>query len=227
VRVAVAVFAVLLAVAAGCSRPPLGVSEGGTAGASASGGAGAAGAAGATAGVSGSGGQLACPAPAACNDDLRMSALAGTCALDPSGTYYCQCNDGFSIDMKTWRCRAGSVCDNAAKDDAWPFGLRFDTKDCASRPVTGCPDPGSAFALNQIITSAAAKNGCPIVDLLTVRIELAGGCPTLLEARTDYLPDLPQPFLSCLGKVLGSLRVGCAPGPGCALIENDPAGPIP
>ena len=65
------------------------------------------------------------------------------------------------------------------------------------------------------------------MDLLTVRIELAGGCPTLLEARTDYLPDLPQPFLSCLGKVLGSLRVGCAPGPGCALIENDPAGPIP
>jgi hypothetical protein len=150
-----------------------------------------------------------------------MSALAGTCVQDlmATGIYSCNCHDGFSLNPKTGRCRAGTLCDNAASDP-WPFGMRFDTSDCGSRVVTPCV----VGNLESTIASAAASAGCPIVDLISIRVEVPGACPSLLEVRSDFLAELPQPFLACFTKVLGSLSVACAGG--CALIENGPVGPI-
>jgi hypothetical protein len=194
-------LAILLACAAGCSRPPLAAN-----------------------GDAGTGGQPMCPAPAACNDDPAMSALAGTCELNATtGDYSCRCGVGFSVNTATGRCRADTACDKSA-GGPWAFGMRFDPKDCAKRPVTACAT-SSATRLETTIENFAAKNGCPVVDPLTIRIELVNGCPTLLEARSAVLPALPQQFLTCFEQTLATLRAGCASD--CALIANEALGPVP
>jgi hypothetical protein len=71
---------------------------------------------------------------------------------------------------------------------------------------------------------------CALPVLLTIRIELADGCPTLFEARAAspmMLGDFDQPFLACFTAILANLRLGCSTGADCFTATNEPPGPIP
>jgi hypothetical protein len=193
-----------LAFGAACSRPPLSVDHGAAAGA---------------------GGQASCPAPAGCNDDPAMSAIAGTCALnETTGKYTCLCAGGFKLNPETSRCRVSTtpICDQAAAS-GWPFGTRFDATKCASRPVTPCT-PGDD--VEAAVRLDLFENGCTLPYLTTIRVELADGCPALLEARTE-MASLDQSFLTCAEGALRGLRLGCSSGADCVLAVNAPDGPIP
>jgi hypothetical protein len=208
----------LLATGAGCGGRPLGVhpapnvtSDGGRDATIAP--------------MDGSGGPV-CPAPAACNDDPTMSALAGACVA--SGDYfYCQCADGFSINPTTQRCRAGNVC-VAAAADAWPFRMTLDTSDCLSRSPTACGEPGSDphAQVLAMLGHLSSKPGCSLPANLTVRVELVDGCATLLEGlstRGDQgsLAQFYLDFLTCFGTELEATRFGCGTTADCYMAEWD------
>jgi hypothetical protein len=173
----------------------------------------------------------ACPAPAACNDDPAMSALAGTCVA--LGDYwYCQCTAGFSLNPKTQRCRAGSAC-VAAAADAWPFRTGFDTSDCASRPAVACDAPasgGQSLILAKLGRLSIANPTCSLPSYLTVRVELVDGCATLLEGRgpTDDQGPVQQydlDFLECFGAELAATRFACGNATDCYMAEWDTLAP--
>jgi hypothetical protein len=149
-----------------------------------------------------------------CNDDPSVSALEGTCA--PLG--YCECKDGFSLNRKTQHCRAGKDCVAAAADD-WPFRMQLDAGGCASRQATTCP----SGKLDWMALYAAMTNTCHLPANLGIRVEVEGGCPTLLQAKSPVrtsLVDSEMRFLSCFATQLAKTRFAC-PVTDCIMAEQD------
>jgi hypothetical protein len=141
-----------------------------------------------------------------CNEDPSLSSLAGTC----TSRGYCICHDGFSISSKTQRCRVGNTCVAAAADE-WSFRMPIDASDCASRAPTICRNKDlDTSDLDTLMTSSA----CILPVNLLIRVELAGGCPTLLQASprglNPTLSDQDTQFLSCFATQLASRRFSCA-----------------
>jgi hypothetical protein len=167
-----------------------------------------------------------CASPAPCNDDPAMSGLAGTCHVfdGPPQSWWCECADGFSINPATGRCRAGTAC-VAAAADAWPFKMPFDTTDCGSRAPTACEssDAGAEMRVEGTVGSLGWQPTCSLPELLTVRIEITDGCPTLLEGRGVGRSLSPQDtaFLACYGARLASTHVACGSGMACQMMEWD------
>jgi hypothetical protein len=211
------VMGVLGAASTGCGSRPLGVGVVRDAGGNE-----------ATGGANDAGGS--CPGPAVCNDDPSMSALAGTCV--PFGDYwYCECADGFSINPKTQRCRAGNVC-VAAAADAWPFRMTLDASDCASRSATACDEPGSDphAQVLAMLGQLSSEPGCYLPSNLTVRVELVDGCATLLEARSPSGDNGPiaqfyLDFLECFRAKLAATRIACGTAADCYMAEWDTLAP--
>jgi len=227
-------LALALGAATACGRAALLDPAGPAAGTTGS----AAGTDGGAAGAAGAGGADEEPAsqrpctPGAdqtCNDNPVMSALAGMCVARemPAGTSYCTCADGFSINPRTWRCRAGTEC-AASATDAWGFSASFDTQDCARRAVTSCSSLVDR-PVEQAFFALTADRACLLPAYTTLRLELRDGCPTLFEAHTD-LPEgtpLDPSSLGCMAALLAGVRFECSTGTDCALIHFDPVGPIP
>lgn len=131
--------------------------------------------------------------------------------------WYCECHGGFSINPKTARCRAGSACMAAAADD-WQFRMQLDAGGCGSRPATACP--GGAIDLGTL--QALMTGACYLPGYLMIRVELVGGCPTLLEARSTVRPALADDetkFLSCFAPRLAATRFSCAAS-ACAMVVS-------
>jgi hypothetical protein len=108
----------------------------------------------------------------------------------------------------------GSFC-AAAAADPWAISVRLDASDCAMRPAQSCavgPDNGLDGAVGLL-----AMSKCAIPPLVTLRVELASGCPTLLELNRD--PD--NSIVECLQKVLSVARWSCPGDTTCALFEWD------
>jgi hypothetical protein len=150
-----------------------------------------------------------------CNDDPRVSALLGTC--DPAGQ--CVCSDGASINPPTGRCRSGNTCVAAAADD-WAFRMTFDASDCAARTATTCPN--AAFDARAL--ESLWGDTCHFPGYLLVRVELAGGCATVLEGRSyvrSTLDSSDTDFLSCLAPLLAKARFACAAAAECVMDEHD------
>jgi len=150
-----------------------------------------------------------------CNDDPTISAFEGTCV--PQG--WCVCHDGFSINRKTNRCRVGTYCVAAASDE-WQFRMPIDAGDCASRPPTACrKETLDTYDLEAMMMSAT----CFIPADFAIRIELAGGCPTLLEASSrsgrTTLSDSETKFLSCFAPLIATKRFSC-PDSTCVMEEK-------
>jgi hypothetical protein len=164
-----------------------------------------------------------CASPTVCNDDPTQRTPAGTCT--PAGDYwYCECAPGFSINPKTSLCRPGTACVAAAADE-WLFRMSFDASDCATRTASSC-DSGSP-GQDPVSAAALALPGpqCTLPADLTVRIELAVGCPTLLEARGpsegNTLNSYYLDYLQCLAASLDSARLACAGASDCVMAEWD------
>jgi hypothetical protein len=203
---------VVLAAAACARRTPGTPSEAGEADASFDGGPEAPGA------------DAVCKAPTACNDDPTSPMVAGACSYFPAAApwFSCACADGFSVNFKTGLCRAGNVC-MAAGSDAWPLSMPFDTSDCATRVTTRCaqldggPDASLATALTTLMGST-----CRQPELLTVRVEVVDGCPTVFEA--SFLGSKTPPtgmFVACFSPLLAHLRLDCVPSTACFMAEHD------
>jgi hypothetical protein len=145
-----------------------------------------------------------------------VSALWGTCL--PSGG--CLCNDGFSYDAATGKCRPGSLC-VASGADPWVFSIDLPALDCASRPATACAavedDDPLQFTVGMFLGSA-----CGLTELTYVRVVLTDGCPTLVEMKPVSSGATLDPALTaCVSKALAQQRWSCAAPSDCALIEWD------
>jgi len=118
---------------------------------------------------------------------------------------------------------AGTPC-VAAAGDPWTFRTAFDVTDCASRAPTECSSTLADDVKVQDAFSRATGPRCQSPDYLVVRVELVGGCPTSLEARSLARPSLSlveTQYLDCLAPVLASLRVSCAVADDCIMAEHD------
>jgi hypothetical protein len=147
-----------------------------------------------------------------CNDDPAMSALAGRCQNNGE----CLCNGTFSYDWNTGRCRAGTAC-AASAGDPWPDEVTLAVDDCATRPAAACAPAASA---DQAVFNALAdvvKRECNFPNYTYLRVELTGGCATLLEVSPE--PSSAAQLLPCLERVLSSARWDCAPPTACVLYE--------
>jgi hypothetical protein len=170
-----------------------------------------------------------CASPDICSDDPAMSAVAGACV--PDGDYwYCACADGFSINPKTNRCRAGTACVAAAADE-WDFRMPFDASDCAARAPTACDantHPGQDAVATELLALPGPK--CAMPPNLTIRIEVVAGCPVILEGRAPNPGDgtiasFYLDYLHCLADAVGGVRLACAGGPDCVMAEWDTLAP--
>jgi hypothetical protein len=126
---------------------------------------------------------------------------------------YCTCKDGFSVNPATGRCRQGTACVAAGRDH-WAVTVRIASPDCAMRPASACT---SGTSVSGEIDRIALLD-CHLPQLVTLRVELVAGCPTLFELDRD--PGDPS-LLSCLEKVLTSTRWSCAADTDCVLYEYD------
>jgi hypothetical protein len=102
----------------------------------------------------------------------------------------------------------------------WPYRMPIDASGCASRVPTRCVDfdQGGTTPLGSLATlSDSVCDGAPLVSL---RVQVDGGCPTLLEARSAS-PFTPrdQEFLTCFAAALGKLRFECAQGTSCSTLD--------
>jgi hypothetical protein len=154
-----------------------------------------------------------------CNDSPIVSALWGMC--DAPGV--CRCKEGFSINLKTSRCRMGSVCAYAGADP-WPTTVMLDHADCAARPVTVCSAQGPTQ--EQILGGeliAFARKTCGLPPYHTLRVELSSGCPTLLNIKVLAGGTANPMLVACLTQALSRQRWSCPAATDCALGEYDTA----
>lgn len=170
------------------------------------------------------GADAVCQAPTACNEDPTSPVVAGSCSYFPGAApwFSCACADGFSVNFKTGLCRAGNVC-MAAGADTWPLRTPFDTSDCATRVATRCAqvDGGSDASLARALTTLMGST-CMQPDLLTVRVEVVDGCPTVFEAsRLGSMMPPTGPFIDCFPPLLAHLRLDCVPSTACFMAEHD------
>jgi hypothetical protein len=151
-----------------------------------------------------------------CNDDPAVSALWGTCL--PSGG--CLCNDGFSYDAATGKCRFGSLC-LASGADPWVFSTNLGLVGCASRPAATCVASSNYDAL-QATVGTLLMSACGLPPLIYVRVVFGDGCPTLVEMKPAVgAAPLDPALTSCVSKALAQQRWSCAEPTGCALVEWD------
>jgi hypothetical protein len=104
-----------------------------------------------------------------CNDDPSVSALEGTCHR----LGFCECNEGYSLNWNTNRCRVGTECVASAADD-WQYRMPLDAADCASRAPTACSN-GTSLLTSDV--DSLMSTTCRLPNDLWIRIELADGCP--------------------------------------------------
>jgi hypothetical protein len=168
-----------------------------------------------------------CSSPDICSDDPAMSAVAGMCVPD-GDSWYCQCADGFSINPKTNRCRVGSTC-VAAAADAWDFKVAFDASSCASRAPTACDAPQHQGDVEAELLALPGQS-CTLPEALTVRIEVVGGCPTVLEGSGPHpsggtLNSYYLDYLHCLAASIQGVRLACGGATDCVMAEWDTLAP--
>jgi hypothetical protein len=143
-----------------------------------------------------------------CNDDPAMSALAGRC--DNSGQ--CLCNGDFSYNVNTGHCRAGSLC-SASAGDPFRYNVPLAVDDCAARPAAQCLSTTiDDQALYNSLT-VLVREECGFPSYTPLRVELTGGCVTLLEVSPDT--TIEAQLVPCLERVLSAVRWDCAPPMGC------------
>ena len=205
------VVACAIACGGACGRSDLDDAFSGTAGA-----APATGAAGAGGGASGvSFGCAAGDSDQTCNDDPSVSALWGRCL--PGGG--CACNDGFSYDATTGRCRPGSLC-VASGADPWDFTTALDHGSCAARPESDCVDAtGDRAGLLDDTVLQLLRSACQLPQSTQVRVVLADGCPTLVEAKRTNGQPLDAALTSCLAGALATQRWTCGAATDCSLVS--------
>jgi hypothetical protein len=160
-----------------------------------------------------------CSSPSICNEDPQLSTLAGKC-VPLFDSWYCECNEGFSNNIKTGKCRAGSMC-VAAGADPWATSITFDTSDCATR-VPSCENPigGPPLTVNDALFGAAMRE-CHLPALTFLRIVYENGCAVSLQINGLGNPPIYPDLVPCLTKLLQSRRWTCPKDTGCALLEWD------
>ena len=151
-----------------------------------------------------------------CNENPAVNALWGTC-LQSGG---CVCNDGFSYDAATGKCRFGSLC-LASGADPWVFSTNLGLVGCGARPETACVASSNYDAL-QATVGTLLMSACGLPPLIYVRVVFADGCPTLVEMKPAVgAAPLDSALTSCVTKALAQQRWRCAEPTGCALVEWD------
>jgi hypothetical protein len=157
-----------------------------------------------------------------CNDNLAQSSLAGVCALvvAPVLGSSCTCNDGFSLNPKTQRCRAGATICLAAAADEWPIKKPLEHADCAARERLECANGFVGGGRQSVSRDLDALIQTCHPYAVWIRIEFTGGCPSLLEMGRASASDVQT--ADCMVAALATKRWGCAEDPSaCQLYEYD------
>ena len=156
-----------------------------------------------------------------CNTDPSERSAHCVVVGDPPIGFSCECNPGFARVPLEPRCRAGATPCLAAAAENWPILRPLDHSDCEARTILECQG-GLIYQTKQSVSRDLDEliKGCHNPFARYVRIEFAGGCPSLLEIQYDTAPD--EQIADCLVGALATKRWRCAEDPNaCELYEYD------